>query len=399
MRKSLEDLVFEVEEKNYTPLEELIEVAVQYAKNNKVKKNVNKVFKIGSTKIKGMHRGTLYHIMDDIEKEYNLDVSYNRRLGCLELVSKKSLKIVELFGGIGAPLLALNYLGVPTDVVDYIEIDKYAYEGYNSMHGSQEIARDIKEYSPTYPKGEIDIMFSGSPCQDFSVAGHGLGGEKDSGTRSSLLWETVRIAKAIRPKFVVFENVAAVVNKRHKKVFDEFLNEMELLGYQNNYEIISPVYFDVPQSRDRVFVVFYLDGYDYTFVPHLAKEDRTITLQDILEEEYDPVHNLTPTAVERNIRNGYKEHWYYNKISRCLVSKYYKKGKNNQYVIGTNGIKRALTPREAARLMSIRDEDYDRLEAVLSNTRLYQVLGNSINVEVMKQVVWPICEQLLDNLE
>lgn len=304
------------------------------------------------------------------------------------------INIVELFGGIGAPRLALKYLNVPTEVVGYVEIDKFAVKGYNAIHGDNQEPIDItKYYTHSEFNGEVDIMISGSPCQDFSTAGFNAGGGRDSGTRSSLLWHTVRLSKVMEPKFVVFENVASVLNKRHIEVFNEFLSAMEDIGYLHTYKVISPTDFDVPHSRSRVFVVFYkenlqLGDYKWTEPVELKTE-----LQDLLEADPEERYYLSNLAIERNTRNGIKDESYDNKVSKCLISNYSKLGKNNQYVT-TNGKKRALTPREAARLMSIKDEDFDKLAQALSVSRQYMAVGNSINVEVMKQVLKPIVDML-----
>jgi len=117
-------------------------------------------------------------------------------------VSEK-LQILELFGGIGSPRVALRNIGVSVKSIDYVEIDEKAVRSYNAMF-EQESA-----YSPQTVVGwnlQPDILIHGSPCQDFSIAGHqgkataadgrinkGKGADEGSGTRSSLMWETVHI--------------------------------------------------------------------------------------------------------------------------------------------------------------------------------------------------------------
>jgi DNA (cytosine-5)-methyltransferase 1 len=379
---SRRDAVYKFEDKNRAPIGDLIQAQLE---------NGNRVIKqIGKTLIKDLPRSVLVYVYNELE-EMGYRHKYYRRKGYIKVLDSHTVFITELFGGLGAPRLALKYLDVPTEVVDYIDFYKYAVQAYNLIHDEQEVVRDILDYHPT---GSCDIIFSGSPCQDFSSAGLNAGGEEGSGTRSSLLWETVRIAKEAKPKFVVFENVSAVVNKRHIGVFEKFLSEMKDLGYKSNYKIISPVDFDVPQSRSRVFVVFTRNDLDFNYeftetIPLVTK------LQDLLEpaEGIEFKHYLTPTAVKRNDRANYKDKWYHNEVSRCLVAKYYKKGKNNQYVEDERG-KRALTPKEAARLMSIKDEDYMKIHDEISDTQKYQVIGNSMNVEVMKQVLIPIVKYL-----
>ena len=100
---------------------------------------------------------------------------------------KKQLRVIELFAGIGSPRKALIRGGYNFEVVDAIEIDKYAVKSYNAIYNENIEAKDICSYNPTKEEiGEIDLLFHGSPCQDFSLAGKQAGGDKDSGTRSSL---------------------------------------------------------------------------------------------------------------------------------------------------------------------------------------------------------------------
>ena len=83
-----------------------------------------------------------------------------------------ALKVLELFGGIGACTKALERLGIDHTVVDYVEIDKYAVKSFNAVHGTNFEPQDIKEWNKDI---EADLIMHGSPCQDFSVAGKGAG--------------------------------------------------------------------------------------------------------------------------------------------------------------------------------------------------------------------------------
>ena len=98
------------------------------------------------------------------------------------------LRVLELFGGIGACTQAMKRCGIPFEVVDYVEIDKYACKSYNAINGTNFETQDICEWDKDI---EADFIMHGSPCQDFSVAGQLAGGDEGSGTRSSLMWETV----------------------------------------------------------------------------------------------------------------------------------------------------------------------------------------------------------------
>ena len=98
------------------------------------------------------------------------------------------IKVLELFSGIGACSEALTNLGIEHEIVDAVEIDKYAIQSFNAIHGTSFEPQDITKWDKEI---ECDLIMHGSPCQDFSVAGKGAGGDKDSGTRSSLMYETI----------------------------------------------------------------------------------------------------------------------------------------------------------------------------------------------------------------
>ena len=99
-----------------------------------------------------------------------------------------SLKILELFAGIGAASKALEKLGIDYEIVDAVEIDKYAIKSFNAMHEKNFEVQDICEWDKDL---EVDLVMHGSPCQDFSLAGLQAGGDEGSGTRSSLMYETL----------------------------------------------------------------------------------------------------------------------------------------------------------------------------------------------------------------
>ena len=120
------------------------------------------------------------------------------------------LKVLELFGGIGACSKALERLGIDYEIADYVEIDKYAVKSFNAIHNTNFEPQDICEWNKDI---EVDLIMHGSPCQDFSAAGLQKSGDKGSGTRSSLMWETVRIVEKLKPKYVIWENVKKLIKQ------------------------------------------------------------------------------------------------------------------------------------------------------------------------------------------
>ena len=162
------------------------------------------------------------------------------------------LKVLELFGGIGACSKALERLGIDYEIADYVEIDKYAVKSFNAIHNTNFEPQDITQWDKDI---EVDLVMHGSPCQDFSLAGLQAGGDEGSGTRSSLMYETIRIVKKLKPKYVVWENVKNLLSKKHRHNFDAYLEIMESLGYKNYYQVLNAKDYGIPQNRERVFTI------------------------------------------------------------------------------------------------------------------------------------------------
>lgn len=191
------------------------------------------------------------------------------------------VRLLELFGGIGACTQAFKRLNIPHKIVDYVEIDKFAVKSYNAMNGTNFVLQDIRTWDKIL---EVDFIMHGSPCQDFSVAGLGRGGDEGSGTRSSLLYETLRITEKLKPQYVLWENVKNVLSKKHRHNFDNYLNKMAELGYTNYYQVLNAKDYNIPQNRERVFVLSMLNDTGFVFPP---KIERTRNLSDVLEEVVD----------------------------------------------------------------------------------------------------------------
>ena len=162
------------------------------------------------------------------------------------------LKVLELFGGIGACSKALERLGIDYEIADYVEIDKYAVKSFNAIHNTNFEPQDICEWDKDI---EVDLIMHGSPCQDFSTCGKNAGGDEGSGTRSSLMYETIRIVEKLKPKYVIWENVRGLLNKTNKHNFNNYINRMEELGYVSDYQVLNARSFGIPQDRNRVITV------------------------------------------------------------------------------------------------------------------------------------------------
>lgn len=212
------------------------------------------------------------------------------------------LKVLELFAGIGACSKALDRLGIDHEIVDAVEIDKYAIASFNAIHGTNFEPQDIKDWDKNI---ECDLIMHGSPCQDFSVAGKNAGGDIGSGTRSSLMYETLRIVQKLKPKYVIWENVKNLLSKKHRHNFDAYLEKMQSLGYINYYQVLNAKNFGVPQNRERVFTVsiradIYADKAKAGGTTFMFPGGRplVVRLKDVLEDNVEEKYYLSDEQVK-----------------------------------------------------------------------------------------------------
>ena len=205
----------------------------------------------------------------------------------------QEIKILELFAGIGACSKAFEKLNIPHKIVDAVEIDKYAIASFNAVHNTNFPPQDIKQWDKDI---EVDFILHGSPCQDFSLAGLQRGGNEGSGTRSSLMYESLRIIKKLKPKYVVWENVKNLISDKHVHNFEKYLNVMEMLGYENNYKVMNSKDYGIPQNRERVFTVSIRKDLNKHFVFPLERP-LTLKLKDMLEDQVDEKYYLSDRAL------------------------------------------------------------------------------------------------------
>lgn len=316
------------------------------------------------------------------------------------------IKILELFGGIGACSKALERLGIEYEIADYVEIDKYAVKSYNAMHNTDFEPQDIRDWNKDI---EVDLIMHGSPCQDFSLAGKQHGGDEGSGTRSSLMYETIRIIDKLKPKYVIWENVKNIISKKHKHNFDNYINRMSELGYTSYYQILNAKDYGIPQNRERVFVVSILkckneiDGVivePFTTFQFPPKQElkyflKDYTLEQVNEKYYINNHlflfkylnknkfQLLQIATDKNVKYEKNQRVYSRKgiISTIPAQKNYM-----PIILRIDGIS-IITEKEAWVLMGFDEEDFKVAAKVNSNIQLYKQAGNSIVVNVLEAIL------------
>lgn len=222
----------------------------------------------------------------------------------MEYTKDNPLKVIELFSGIGSQRSALEKAGIPHKVVAISEIDKFALKSYNEMYnhcldnGETINLGDITKIDPK-DVPDCDFMSYSSPCQSFSIAGHMLGGEKGSGTRSSLLWEVEKLIEYKKPKYLMLENVKMLVSKKFKHTFDDWLKVLDNIGYNTYWKVLNAKDFGIPQNRERVFAISIrkdVDDKTFEFPKPFKLEKR---LKDILEPKVDKKFYLKSELVNR----------------------------------------------------------------------------------------------------
>lgn len=354
------------------------------------------------------------------------------------------LKVFEAFAGIGSQNKALKNIGIDYEIVGISEIDRNSIISYASIHTNFlnlrndfikeqttlikeklienlekiNVPLDYKTFENQAKKLKIEQLFDLSlanklvknygditrinpidlpdfdfftysfPCQDISIAGYQKGLSRESGTRSSLLWESVKIIEAKKPKYLMMENVKNLISKRHKKDFLSFLDFLESLGYQNYWKVIDSKKYGFPQSRERVFCISILGNQKFEFPVEKPLE---IKLKDLLETNVSPKFYLNNNQMlEEPIEQDY---------SYCLDANYWKGvtlksfiEKSRRQLITDKKTKegmyhpRRLTPLETWRLMGFDDNDFKKASSLVSNTHLYKQSGNSIVVPVLEQI-------------
>lgn len=309
--------------------------------------------------------------------------------------NKKPIKLFEAFAGVGTQAMALKKL-VEVEHVGISEIDKYAIESYNAIHGEVKNYGDIaKMTGGALP--EIDIFTYSFPCQDLSKAGkqEGMG----EGTRSGLVWEVVRILQEmpIKPKVLLMENVIDLVSAKFVDGFNELQYILSEMGYTNWNEILNARDFGVAQNRQRVFMVSILGEYVYTFPKPTPLTKR---LKDYLETNVIEKYFLSEKTLKFFIENSEKQKALGNGfrftisnkdgVAKTITTR--SGGRMDDNFIKDNNKIRRLTPLETWRLMGISDQDFYKVKGI-SDAQLYKQAGNAIVVDVLYYIFKNLIEK------
>lgn len=409
--------------------------------------------------------------------------------------------IVELFSGIGSQAKALRNLGETINTVGTCEWDLHAFVAYDAIHCTPELPFDVlklnkddlleklkgynlsndgkkameyktlKTYSVDVLRriyaamtrnnnfvdvsalhGEempenIDIMTYSFPCQDLSNVGafHGYnkGIDKDSGSRSSLLWQVGRILKEIKdakkqmPRYLLMENVPTLLSDRHKANFEMWKDELKTLGYESKHFLLNASDFGLPQNRPRLLMISVYVGNNKKRASLFEKYFLKKTPEEVVEEYKNSKHYRKIESKEL-FRINYKDEKIKAEAIECTpndtVSRREIWEENPQLVLKGNKINdtypvirtittkqdrnpnsgnlyfdsgidgrskfRYLTPRECLLFMGFTDADYENIvkknpeihkgSVLFPRDKIIRMAGNSIPVKLLEGIFYQI---------
>lgn len=192
--------------------------------------------------------------------------------------------------------MALERLGIEHEVVGIFEIDKYAIQSYEAIFDKTLNLGDISKVD-VKDIPDCDLFTYSFPCQDISVAGKLKGLDKNSNTRSGLLWDCEKIIREKKPKYLLMENVKNLVGKKFKSDFEEWLRILEDMGYINYWEVLNAKDYGIPQNRERVFCVSILG--EHTPYEFPEKFPLKLRMRDLLEDTVDEKFYLSQEQINK----------------------------------------------------------------------------------------------------
>lgn len=330
------------------------------------------------------------------------------------------MNFIDFFSGIGGFHKGLENAGMKC--VGWCEADKFAQRSYRAIHDVEGVwfSDDI-----TKVKGQklpdADVWTAGFPCQDISVAGLRKG--ITNGKRSSLFFEVVRLLDEVKnkPKYIIFENVRNLLSIEQGGAMLKLLNSLDDAGFDAEWKVYNSKDYGVPQNRQRVYIV----GRNRAIRRHEVlpvPRESTAAIQQIgnlidttsfggnpqrgrvysLEGVSPTLNTSGDTQPKIAFIDAIKGRPLPAEIARTLTSRYDselsnrngKKSYISKIFIDENGAVnfakplsiRKLTPRECFRLQGFTDDDFNKAQAVNSNSQLYKQAGNAVTVNVVQAI-------------
>lgn len=350
-------------------------------------------------------------------------------------MSKKSLKVVSLFSGIGGFEEGLKQANISYEIVFASEIDKYAKISYSANFPDENLFGDITKINEKCIP-EHDLLCAGFPCQAFSIAGKRNG---FNDTRGTLFFDVARILKEKKPKYIMLENVKNLISHDNSNTIDIILKTLNEIGYTVDFTIINSCESGVPQNRDRTYIVgiynykiekfkedkrsakvnslkktYNQDEFKgFNFFDTLKFNCKKEYIEDILIDDVDERYFFNSDKIKYfldiNEINDEKE--YQNKILKIfdLPKEVHKDLERQRRVYSTKGISptvlarsdstkiyiekgckkyiRKVTPEENFYIQGFSKEFVDNIKKVnMSNTQMYKQSGNAVSPPVIAEI-------------
>ncbi|MFZ2725412.1 MAG: DNA cytosine methyltransferase [Methylococcaceae bacterium] len=297
-------------------------------------------------------------------------------------------KTIDLFAGIGG--IRLGFENYNCQNVFSCEWDKDAQTMYAANFGEKPFG-DINLICPNEIPNH-DILLAGFPCQAFSIAGKGLG---FADTRGTLFFNIEAILKAKKPQAFLLENVKRLTTHDNGQTFAIILDKLKQLGYTVYSKVFNSLDFGLPQKRERIYIIGFLNPIDFNFPKPLGYyQPLTTILED--DNQIAPSYFLSETIKQKRF-NSVKANppmpsiWHENiggNISALPYSCALRAGGSYNYLV-VNGIRR-LTDREMLRLQGFPDS----FKINLPYSAVRKVAGNSVSVPVIKAIAGEMIKAL-----
>ncbi|MDD2325323.1 MAG: DNA (cytosine-5-)-methyltransferase [Alphaproteobacteria bacterium] len=310
----------------------------------------------------------------------------------------EKLKAIDLFAGIGGVRIGFESAGF--DIVYSNDFNEKAAETYRMNFDEideSDILEVAKENNVKRIPKKIDILLAGFPCQPFSVAGKGLGFEDEG--RGKLIFAVIDLLKKRKPAAVFLENVKNLQYHDDKKTFKKVEEVLSDAGYKwiKAQVLNSMDYGNVPQTRERIYIVGFREKKHFDKFCFPEKEVLTATMSSILEKDVDDKYyysekdkiiypRLKEVVNHRDRFYQYRRVYVReNKSGVCptLTASMGMGGHNVPIIRDQKGI-RKLTPRECARLQGFPESFL--LPENQADNHLYRQIGNSVTVPVVARI-------------
>ena len=316
------------------------------------------------------------------------------------------MKFIDLFSGIGGFRVALEKYG--NKCVFSADFNKYACDTYSKNFNDYPLI-DIQKY-PEKKIPNHDILCAGFPCQPFSIGGKRKGFDDVRGT---LFFDIVRILKEKKPKIFILENVRGLVNHNKGKTFKKIINILsnkvnnehvkssrENLGYNVFWKILNSKDYNIPQNRERVFIIGFKNpniNFEFPKKKLLKK-----SLNDLIEEKsqkFKNISDLSKSYVFKHLKNHKKYNkiknlnylvanevrksrcnFRFDNISPCLTTKMGTGGNNVPYLVNHN---RFVSLEECLSL-----QGFPKNYKLTNNySEALKQIGNSVTVPVIEEII------------